>query len=226
MKKIFMLSPMVLALVYYGCVASGAVYEEPEENATVIVPAWAPPYADHAHIRYYYLPDIEVYYDVWDQEFVYLHDGVWNYSPSLPPMYAGYDLNSSYVVVLNARVYEPWMHFHYYVAHYPRYYYHAYYNTSDTREYRGFNENGAREIRMGPAEARRVGEVPHATPAPGKVEPPGQEHRTSGVRREPQRVSYEGSDIGKPVKVEKKMMKPRTRDNKRERDREREQKRH
>jgi hypothetical protein len=58
-------------------------------------PAWAPPY--YTGVRYYYLPDIEVYYDLSGQEFVYLDNGQWLFSPGLPEVYGGYDLLTGFM---------------------------------------------------------------------------------------------------------------------------------
>jgi len=102
-------------------------------------PQWAPPYYEGA--RYYYLPDIESYYDLSMNEFITLNNGRWYYSSSIPSMYSGYDLNDCFLVVLNNNVYEPWMHHQYYVSHYPRYYYRDYYDRSNYPYVRGFNEN-------------------------------------------------------------------------------------
>jgi len=97
--------------------------------------------------------------DDFNQEFAYLQDGNWMFAASLPPMYPGFDLYNAYVVVLDAHVFEPWMHHHYYVAHYPRNYYHSVYNVNDTREVRGFNENAAAEIRLREPDRARIDEL-------------------------------------------------------------------
>lgn len=102
-------------------------------------PQWAPDY--YSGVRYYYLPDIEVYYDLSLSEFIYLNNGRWMYSRILPSVYSYYDLYSGYVVVLNLNVYRPWMHHQFYVSNYPRYYYRDYYDRSNFPYVRGYNEN-------------------------------------------------------------------------------------
>jgi len=114
-------------------------------------PVWAPAYDDVQHVRYYYLPDLEVYYDVWNHEYVYLEDGQWIFSAYLPPMYNNYDTNNAFVVVLDYHVYEPWRQHQIYTSHYPRYYYRNSYrdntaviNNNSENSYqsmRGYNEN-------------------------------------------------------------------------------------
>jgi hypothetical protein len=209
-NRVFWIAPFIVCMCLFGgCATTGYVEEEPELNANVVIPAWAPPYDDIHCVRYYYLPDIEVYYDVWNQEFVYLQDGSWMFTRSLLPMYAGFDLYDCFVVVLNCRVYEPWMHYHYYVSHYPRYYYHSVYNVTDAHDVRGFNENKGSAIRLTPEEKMRLGAASKNRSEHEKVSPIAQEQGKVESTRPPQRMKYYGEDIGKPVKVERQMMKQR-----------------
>ncbi len=61
-------------------------------------PSWGP--AGYASIDYYYLPDIECYYDMRTTQFIYFNAGVWMRSIYLPRQYRDYDLNRGYKVVL------------------------------------------------------------------------------------------------------------------------------
>src|ERR1035437_1761545 len=68
-----------------------------------VPPPWAPPYDNVSQIRYYYLPDYEVYYDVWGNQFWYIGDGgVWVSSVGPPPPYAGVDLGAAFVVLIRS----------------------------------------------------------------------------------------------------------------------------
>ena len=60
-------------------------------------PAWGP--AGYNNATYYYLPDVETYYDVSRKEYVYLDKKKWVRSTSLPAAYRGYDLYNGYKVV-------------------------------------------------------------------------------------------------------------------------------
>ncbi len=62
-------------------------------------PVWGP--TGYDHVEYYYLPDIEVYYNVPQHIFYYQEGGRWIRRSSLPPRYRGYDLYNSYKVVVN-----------------------------------------------------------------------------------------------------------------------------
>ena len=125
-----------IALAFSAC--SVYSYTSPSPAPVNDYPEWAPYYSD---ARYYYLPDIETYYDINAREFVYLYNGRWSYYRNLPPQYADYDLYNCYTIVLNRDTYQPWMHHQYYVSHYPRYYYRDYYDRSNFAYVRGYNEN-------------------------------------------------------------------------------------
>lgn len=132
-----------MALLASSCITTAAS-EGPGTGVGAVPPSWAPEYGNISQVRYYYLPDIEAYYDVFNHEFVYMDNGSWMFSPTLPPMYSWYDLYGGYTVVLNYRVHQPWMHFHYYLSNYPRYYYQTVYRNAygnSDRLLRGFNEN-------------------------------------------------------------------------------------
>jgi hypothetical protein len=107
-------------------------------------PQWGPSYYDGT--RYYYLPDIETYYDIYNREFIYLNRAQWIYSPYLPSIYPDFNLNNSFIVIVNSNMYQPWMHHQYYVSHFPRYYYRDYYDRSNFPYVRGFNENSRSAI--------------------------------------------------------------------------------
>jgi hypothetical protein len=62
-------------------------------------PVWGPTGFDH--VEYYYLPDIETYYNVPQHSFVYYEGGRWISRSSLPSRYRGFDLYNAHKVVLN-----------------------------------------------------------------------------------------------------------------------------
>ena len=141
--KIIPVLATILIVLLYGCTTPFMVSSYPDGGYTA-PPTWAQNYDTDNPVNYYYLPDIESYYDLRNREFVYLENGSWRFSTSLPLIYASFDLNNCFIVKLDNTVHEPWMHFHYYVAHYPRYYYKSYdRDRSDNpdRPPRWFNEN-------------------------------------------------------------------------------------
>jgi hypothetical protein len=62
-------------------------------------PSWGP--AGYANVDYYYLPDVQAYYDIRASQFIYFGSGRWVRSRYLPRQYRNYDLNRGYKVVLN-----------------------------------------------------------------------------------------------------------------------------
>ncbi|CAM3747485.1 hypothetical protein FSS13T_15800 [Flavobacterium saliperosum S13] len=73
-------------------------------------PSWGP--AGHTGVNYYYLPDIETYYDVPARQFIYYNRGTWVRTKYLPRAYRNYDLYGGYKVVLNDyRGKSPYAHF-------------------------------------------------------------------------------------------------------------------
>ena len=62
-------------------------------------PAWGP--VGYSSVDYYYLPDIEAYYDIRASQFIYFGRGKWIRSRNLPYHYRNYNLYNGYKVVLN-----------------------------------------------------------------------------------------------------------------------------
>jgi hypothetical protein len=62
-------------------------------------PSWGP--AGYSSVNYYYLPDVEAYYDIQASQFIYLSGGTWIRSNNLPQQYRNYNLDRGYKVVLN-----------------------------------------------------------------------------------------------------------------------------
>ncbi|MCD0471851.1 hypothetical protein [Flavobacterium sp. JAS] len=61
-------------------------------------PAWGP--VGYTDVRYYYLPDLEMYYDINASSYLYISNGRWLRARSLPSHYRNYDLYNEYKVVL------------------------------------------------------------------------------------------------------------------------------
>ena len=146
MRRLNGLTIMVVILLSVSLLSSCDLYTYSTVGVQIHYenPQWAPPYS--AGVRYYYLPDIEAYYDLSARDFVYLSNGQWYYSASCPSNYAGFDLSNCFTVTLDVNIYQPWMHHQYYVSHYPRYYYRDYYDHSNIPYVRGFNENSRSAI--------------------------------------------------------------------------------
>jgi len=61
-------------------------------------PVWAP--EDHVEVQYYYLPEIDVYYDVPQRQFIYISNRRWIRSGYLPNRCKNYNLRGGNIVYL------------------------------------------------------------------------------------------------------------------------------
>jgi hypothetical protein len=73
-------------------------------------PLWGP--VGYTEVRYYYLPDVESYYDVHASQFICFVDGAWVHRAHLPSRYKSYDLYGGYKVVMtDYHGTAPYVHF-------------------------------------------------------------------------------------------------------------------
>lgn len=158
---------LIIAMIVIGLGGSSySISTLSAQPVTVVVAPWTPPY--YAGVRYYYMPDIEAYYDLTDQNFIYLDNGQWLFSPALPPVYSTYNLNNGFLIALNSGIYQPWVRHTYYVSSYPRYYYRKKYPHYKYPKVRGYNENGAMPFYWKKGEYKSTPKV-HNTPPRPKV---------------------------------------------------------
>lgn len=91
-----LLSAMMFVAV--GAQAQTETSKTTTSNTTAVqLPDWGVAGADNA--RYYYLPDLEMYYDVRTAEYVRYDNGNWVRSMTLPDTYKNVDLYDTYKVV-------------------------------------------------------------------------------------------------------------------------------
>jgi hypothetical protein len=69
-------------------------------------PVWGP--TGYDHVEYYYLPDIDAYYNVPQHMFYTNERGRWTGRSHLPSRYHDFDFYNSYKVVVNER--QPYLH--------------------------------------------------------------------------------------------------------------------
>ena len=88
------LSKFLLTALFFVALSSA----QAQVKTTVTLPDWGVSGYDNA--TYYYIPATESYYDVRNQQYVYMQDGKWVKNNSLPETYKDYDLYNGYKVVL------------------------------------------------------------------------------------------------------------------------------
>jgi hypothetical protein len=90
----------VLKFFVIGMMLLFAVELQAQVSADVKVglpPAWGP--AEYPSAHYYYLPDVEAFYDVQSAMFIYYDNGMWIHGPNLPKRFKNYDLYKGFKVV-------------------------------------------------------------------------------------------------------------------------------
>jgi hypothetical protein len=103
MKKLFFTAAILL-----GCLSFNAANAQLRVSLGLNIgaqPEWGPVGYDHA--EYYYMPDIDAYYDVPHHQYVYYDNNAWVHGAVLPSRYH-FDRYHTYKVVVNQR--NPWEH--------------------------------------------------------------------------------------------------------------------
>jgi len=102
-----------LKLLVFGIILmyAGSAHSQLSVNVHLgTPPAWGP--SGFNDVRYYYLPDVEAYYDVQTSMFIYMSGNQWIHRGYLPSRYRNYDLYHGYKVVMNDyRGNSPYAHF-------------------------------------------------------------------------------------------------------------------
>jgi hypothetical protein len=95
---------LLLALAWSSTPAQAQV----RVQVNVGAPAWGPPVP--TGVQYYYIPEIDGYYDLYSQAYVYFdpYYNTWVSTPSLPAYYAGYDPRFFHPVVVQYVGRQPW----------------------------------------------------------------------------------------------------------------------
>ena len=103
-------------------------------------PAWGP--AGYSSVRYYYLPDVEAYYDVQNSMFIYMSGNSWVHRANLPARYKNYNLYNGYKVVMkDYHGNQPYSNFKVYKAKYARGYKGKAQRNIGVRDNRNNNQN-------------------------------------------------------------------------------------
>lgn len=108
-------------------------------------PAWGP--SGYNDVRYYYLPDVEAYYDVQTSMFIYISGNRWIRRSYLPARYRDYDLYHGYKVVMNGyRGNTPYSYFKEHKMKYARGYRGNPQRNIGERDNRNYNRERQREF--------------------------------------------------------------------------------
>src|ERR1041385_1254220 len=131
-----------LKLIIIGVVLllSGALNAQVSVNVNIgSPPPWGP--EGYSEVRYYYLPDVEAYYDVQSSMFIYYGGGTWVHRAYLPTQYRSYDLYSGYKVVMtDYRGNAPYATFKEYKVKYAKGYHGAAQKTISVKPVKGYSK--------------------------------------------------------------------------------------
>jgi len=110
---------IVLAVIF-GVASLSSINTKAQVSVNINIgsqPQWGP--TGYDHVDYYYLPDVDAYYNVPARQYVYLNNGAWVWRNSLPSQYSGFDLYNSYKVVMNTP--KPYLSHQTHVREYSKY---------------------------------------------------------------------------------------------------------
>ncbi|QIP16274.1 hypothetical protein G8759_28355 [Spirosoma aureum] len=104
MKKLRVISVMKNLLLVLGLMAGTSMYSTSYAQVNVNInigsqPLWGP--TGYDYVNYYYLPDLDIYYYVPLQQWIYFDGRRWITTTVLPPRYSQYDLYRLHKVVIN-----------------------------------------------------------------------------------------------------------------------------
>lgn len=98
------------------------MYQQSKAQVSITIntgsqPAWGP--VGYDYVDYYYMPDIDAYYYVPQQQFIYRETNNWVFARALPPRLKWYDPYHGYKVVINAP--KPYLQHNVYRLKYKKY---------------------------------------------------------------------------------------------------------
>ena len=110
----------IILAVIIGVASLTSISVQAQVNLNINIgsqPQWGP--AGYDHVDYYYLPDVDAYYNVPAKQYVYLDNNSWVWRNNLPARYSNYDLYKGYKVVMNTP--KPYLSHQNHIAQYNRY---------------------------------------------------------------------------------------------------------
>lgn len=102
---------MKTLLILVGLLVGTSLHQTTQAQVNVTInigsqPLWGP--TGYDYVSYYYLPDLDIYYYVPLQQWIYFDGGQWITTTVLPTRYSSYDLYRMHKVVINDQ--QPYLH--------------------------------------------------------------------------------------------------------------------
>lgn len=118
MKTLQLITASIILFAVSNTQAQVSINLNVGSPVVVAQPAWVP--QNHANVDFYYIPEIQTYYDVNSAMYVYRNNGNWCRTRYVPVQYRNYNLNHAHRVAL--RGYHGNQPYAYYKNHNVRYY--------------------------------------------------------------------------------------------------------
>lgn len=90
--KVWLLIPLAILSLVLISSCTGTRSAQDDVYTSYSPPPWAPAYGYRASTRYVFFPEIGVYYDLYQNNYIYPYGNTWVVVQSLPPAYSSYDL--------------------------------------------------------------------------------------------------------------------------------------
>lgn len=159
------LKQLLVAMVFFTATLS----LQAQVNVNVNIgspPAWGP--SGYTDVQYYYLPDIDTYYDINTGQYIYMTNNNWVRVKNLPPAYRNYDLYNGYKVVMtDYRGNAPYTTYTTYKVKYPKGYKGGSQKSIGAKPGKGNNGN-AYKAKGNPGKGNGNGNAKHAGKGKGK----------------------------------------------------------
>ena len=110
----------IITAVLFGVASLSSISTKAQVSVNINIgsqPQWGP--TGYNHVDYYYLPDVDAYYNVPSKEYIYQNNGSWVWRKTLPSRYSNYDLYSAYKVVMNTP--KPYLSHQTHIREYSKY---------------------------------------------------------------------------------------------------------
>ena len=88
-----------IAIILGGFMLQPAIAQNRDKVNIVKQPIWGP--VGYDYVEYYYIPEVDAYYNVPKQKYVYMEKGKWVTRSNLPRQYRGHDMYHTTKFVIN-----------------------------------------------------------------------------------------------------------------------------
>lgn len=97
---------LIISMAVSAFVITSPLHAQVSVNVNIgTQPVWGP--TGYDHVDYYFMPDIDAYYYVPKQQYIFREGNAWVFRKTLPAQYNSFDVYKNYKVVINEK--KPWL---------------------------------------------------------------------------------------------------------------------